>query len=58
MSAFLLVWPNAVSGVALIVVLVSIAYRIPKEEEQLIATFGDRYRAYRRRTRALVPYIL
>ena len=33
-------------------------YRIPKDEEQLIAKFGDRYRDYRRRTRAVIPYIL
>ncbi len=58
MSAFLLIWFNVVSLAALVLVVASSAYRIPKEEEQLIARFGDRYRAYRRRTRAVIPYIL
>ncbi len=58
MSAFLLIWFNLVSAAALVLVVASSAYRIPKEEEQLIADFGDRYRDYRRRTRAVIPYIL
>lgn len=42
--------------VALIVIsIVVFALRIPKEEEMLIETFGDEYKAYMQRTRGLWP---
>ena len=33
------------------------AYRIHVEDDMLVATFGPRYEAYRRETRALLPFV-
>lgn len=33
-----------------------LAFNIPLEERKLIAIFGDRYRAYRERVPALLPF--
>jgi protein-S-isoprenylcysteine O-methyltransferase Ste14 len=37
--------------------LAFIAWRVWREERMLVATFGDQYRAYRRRVPALVPFV-
>ncbi len=58
MVAMLLIRPNVVSALALALVAAATVYRIRREEEQLIERFGDRYLAYRRRTRAIVPFLL
>ena len=48
--------PRAVA--ALLLILLSILRKAGIEEGRMIATFGDSYRAYRRRTKAIIPYIL
>ena len=58
LAAFVLVRPNAVSVAALVLVVFFTVYRIRKEEEELVASFGEQYRTYRKKTRAVLPYIL
>ena len=43
--------------VAVAIVLAGFLYKIRLEERWMIETFGDAYRDYRRRTRALVPFL-
>ena len=56
--AMVLIRPNVVSTVALALVAAASVYRIRREEERLVARFGERYLSYRRRTRAVIPYLL
>jgi len=58
MLAFVLVRPNWFSAAALVVVLLASLYRIRREEAELLVRFGDAYAAYRRQTRALLPYLV
>jgi protein-S-isoprenylcysteine O-methyltransferase Ste14 len=53
-----LLLPNWITGLAGIISF-SIAYttRIGKEEQMLLAQFGDEYQAYQQRTKRLVPYL-
>lgn len=44
--------------VAVLVFLFALLRKAGIEEGRMIATFGDEYRAYRRRTKAVIPYIL
>ncbi|HEY7726917.1 MAG TPA: isoprenylcysteine carboxylmethyltransferase family protein [Candidatus Eisenbacteria bacterium] len=37
--------------------LLAVLRRIPREEALMIEAFGDRYRAYMRRTKRLIPYL-
>jgi len=46
-------WLIGLSGLAIIVAVIAI--RIPQEEKMLIAQFGDEYRAYMKKTGALLP---
>jgi protein-S-isoprenylcysteine O-methyltransferase Ste14 len=48
--------PRAVAAVLLI--LLAILRKAGIEEGRMIATFGDQYRTYRSRTKAVIPYIL
>ncbi len=49
---------SSLIGLALAVLVIPlILWRIAREEEMLVAEFGDEYRAYRRRTRRLVPLV-
>lgn len=43
---------------AVLVFLFGMLRKAGIEEGRMIATFGDEYRAYRRRTKAIIPYIL
>jgi protein-S-isoprenylcysteine O-methyltransferase len=54
----LLCTTNAVSLLAFALPLAGYAYRIPVEERALVDGLGDEYRAYMRRTRRLVPFVL
>ena len=50
---------NWVSVVLLILVPMALfAYRVVVEEQTLVASFGEPYRAYMRRTKRFVPFIL
>ena len=45
------------STLVLVAALIAlVAWRVPVEERMMVATFGDRYRDYRRRVPALVPF--
>jgi protein-S-isoprenylcysteine O-methyltransferase Ste14 len=48
------------AALATLVVAVSIAYgyRVKVEERVLVATLGDRYREYMRRTKKFIPFVL
>jgi len=48
--------PRAVAALALL--LLSFLRKALIEEGRMVATFGDAYRAYRRRTRAIIPFLL
>jgi protein-S-isoprenylcysteine O-methyltransferase Ste14 len=37
--------------------LLFVAWRVTVEERMMIATFGDRYRSYRRQVPALLPFV-
>ena len=43
---------------AVIIVFISFWFKLKKEEQLLIETFGDRYITYKQHTKALIPYIL
>ena len=49
---------NPLSLIALILPVAGYAYRIHVEEEALTNSLGDAYRAYMRRTRRLVPFVV
>lgn len=55
-SAAFASWPAA--AVALIAIAPTFAWRARTEEKLLGRIFGERYSAYRRRTRMIVPFIL
>ena len=44
------------AGTAL--VLIAMLIRVPVEERRLVERFGEEYRAYRKRTKAILPWIL
>lgn len=44
--------------VALVLLLLAYAIKIPREERVLAAHFGEEYQAYRREVKALIPYLL
>lgn len=44
--------------IAVIIVFVSLWFKLKKEEKVLIETFGEQYRDYRKRTSALIPFLL
>jgi len=48
-------WPTIVSVVAFPVILLAYAHLARKEERQMIATFGERYRAYQQRVPMFIP---
>jgi len=51
-----LLLPNWIAGpLALLLMLALLALRIPREERELIAAFGDAYRRYGHNTGALIP---
>ncbi len=53
-----LLLPNWVAGLAgLICFSIAYATRIDQEEQMLLDRFGDEYKAYRQRTKRLVPYL-
>lgn len=55
--ALWLVRPNPVSTAALGVIVVIVVYRLRREEAALEARYRQRYADYRRRTKALVPFV-
>ena len=58
MTGFLLIRPNAVSLAALILVIAAVMCRIRREDALLAETFGASFEEYRRRTKAVIPFIL
>jgi protein-S-isoprenylcysteine O-methyltransferase Ste14 len=44
--------------IAVLIVLASFLYKLRKEEQFMLETFGEVYLDYRRRTRALIPFVL
>lgn len=46
------------SALAFVLLLAGIVYKLRLEERWMIETFGDAYRDYRKRTRALIPFVL
>jgi len=48
-------WPTIVSVVAFPVILLAYAHLARKEERPMIATFGERYRAYQQRVPMFIP---
>ncbi len=53
-----LVVPNGIAGPAnLVAFLVLFAMRVKVEERMMVDKFGDQYRAYRAKTKRLIPYI-
>ncbi len=44
--------------IAIIIIFVSFWFKLKKEERLLSETFGDQYTAYKKRTKALIPYVL
>mgnify|MGYP000952198682 FL=1 len=46
------------SWIALLPVLAVLWIRIPMEEKQLVARFGERYTGYRKKTKAILPWLL
>lgn len=57
MLGFLLIRPNWVSLLAIVPVVLSVAWRIAEEERMLLARYGDEYREYVKRTRRVVPFL-
>jgi protein-S-isoprenylcysteine O-methyltransferase Ste14 len=54
--AQLLLLPNLVAGPpGLLLILLVVAVRVPREERAMIEEFGDRYRAYKTKTGAFWP---
>lgn len=49
---------NSWSWLAIILAFVMTLYRIPREERQLEARFGQVYVAYKQNTKAIIPWIL
>jgi protein-S-isoprenylcysteine O-methyltransferase Ste14 len=57
MSGFLAIRYSFISLAALIIVILSVIYRIKAEESALSKTFGKEFKAYRQRTKYLIPFI-
>ncbi|MBS1790100.1 MAG: isoprenylcysteine carboxylmethyltransferase family protein [Acidobacteria bacterium] len=53
--SFALMAANWFIGLATLLSLVMLMIRLPREEENLIARFGDEYRTYMKRTGRLIP---
>jgi protein-S-isoprenylcysteine O-methyltransferase Ste14 len=50
---------NWVSLAVMVATIIGVyAYRVRIEERQLLATMGDRYREYMRRTRRFIPFVI
>lgn len=56
-AGFLLAAPNWASAAMLVLVIGAAGYRIAVEEERLYSKYGEAHRAYRRRTKIIIPYI-
>jgi protein-S-isoprenylcysteine O-methyltransferase Ste14 len=41
-----------------VAVTIAYGYRVSVEERALVAVLGDRYRAYMRRTKRFVPFVV
>lgn len=57
MAGFLVMIPNIVSLAALTAVAAATLIRIRAEDKLLARRYGDRFAAYREKTRALIPYL-
>jgi protein-S-isoprenylcysteine O-methyltransferase Ste14 len=57
-AGVLLCLVNVASLFALIIPLAGYAYRIRVEEDALVRSLGEPYRAYMRRTRRLIPFLV
>ena len=57
-AGVLLCLVNVASLFALIIPLAGYAYRIRVEEDALVRSLGEPYRAYMRRTRRLIPFVV
>jgi protein-S-isoprenylcysteine O-methyltransferase Ste14 len=57
-AGILLCCANVLSLLAFLIPMVGYAYRIRVEERALIDGLGEPYRAYMRRTRRLIPFVL
>lgn len=44
--------------IAVVIVLISLLYKINKEEELLTNTFGEKYSDYKSKTKKLVPFVV
>ena len=44
--------------IAVVIVFVSFWFKLKKEEKLLVDHFGSKYIAYRKRTKALVPFVV
>lgn len=44
--------------IAVLIVFISIWFKLKKEEQLLIAIFGEKYRAYQQKTKRIIPFIL
>ena len=54
----LLLFPNWIAGPACLVAFTPMfLLRLRPEEQMMVDRFGERYEAYRRRTRRLIPYV-
>ena len=49
---------NIGSTLGFIILLISLTLKSKQEEKLMIKTFGKKYIAYRKRTKALIPYVL
>lgn len=54
----LLAGANPLAFIALVPVLIAHTFRIHVEEQGLSTDLGEAYRAYMRRTRRLIPFLL
>ena len=48
-------WPTIISAIAFPVIISAYAFLARKEERQMLAEFGDEYRAYQRRVPMFIP---
>jgi protein-S-isoprenylcysteine O-methyltransferase Ste14 len=56
--AQLLLLPNWLAGSSgLVAVLILYALRVRKEEQMMLATFGDAYRTYASKTQSVIPWL-
>ncbi len=52
-----LIYAEPLGFVAVVAGVIVFAFRIPQEEKLMIETFPDQYPAYRRRVKAVIPFI-